>query len=313
MEKRKLGPSGLEVSLVGLGTNNFGRRIDIDGARKVVHRALDLGVTHFDTANTYGGGGGSEEIIGTLLGSRRKEVVLATKFGSRMPGEPDEPRGRRAYALAAVEASLKRLKTDWIDLLYQHQPDPSTPIEETLRAMDELRQSGKVRHIAASNVTPDGIRAATAAAEKMNIAGFAGSQEEYSLLFRGFETTLFPALAKLGLGLVPFFPLGGGALTGKYRKHATLPEGSRHTGGSERFLDPHWDTIEALHAFAEKRGRTILELAMSWLAARPGVASIIAGATRPEQVEANAKSVGWKLSADEMAEVDRITAPKAAT
>jgi aryl-alcohol dehydrogenase-like predicted oxidoreductase len=313
MEKRKLGPSGLEVSLVGLGTNNFGRRIDIDSARKVVHRALDLGVTHFDTANTYGGGGGSEEIIGTLLGARRKEVVLATKFGSRMPGEPDEPRGRRAYALAAVEASLKRLKTDWIDLLYQHQPDPSTPIEETLRAMDELRQSGKVRHIAASNVTPDGIRAATAAAEKMNIAGFAGSQEEYSLLFRGFETTLFPALAKLGLGLVPFFPLGGGALTGKYRKHARLPEGSRHTGGSERFLDPHWDTIEALHAFAEKRGHTILELAMSWLAARPGVASIIAGATRPEQVEANAKSVGWKLSADEMAEVDRITAPKAAT
>jgi aryl-alcohol dehydrogenase-like predicted oxidoreductase len=312
MEKRKLGPSGLEVSLVGLGTNNFGRRIDIDGARKVVHRALDLGVTHFDTANTYGGGGGSEEIIGTLLGSRRKEVVLATKFGSRMPGESDEPRGRRAYALAAVEASLKRLKTDWIDLLYQHQPDPSTPIEETLRAMDELRQAGKVRHVAASNVTPDGIRAAAAAAEKMNIAGFAASQEEYSLLFRGFEKTLFPALAKLGLGLVPFFPLGGGALTGKYRKHARLPEGSRHTGGSERFLDPHWDTIEALHAFAEKRGRTILELAMSWLAARPGVASIIAGATRPEQVEANAKSVGWKISADEMAEIDRITAPKAA-
>jgi aryl-alcohol dehydrogenase-like predicted oxidoreductase len=313
MEKRKLGPSGLEVSLVGLGTNNFGRRIDIDGARKVVHRALDLGVTHFDTANTYGGGGGSEEIIGTLLGSRRKEVVLATKFGSRMPGEPDEPRGRRAYALAAVEASLKRLKTDWIDLLYQHQPDPSTPIEETLRAMEDLRQAGKVRHVAASNVTPDGIRAAAAAAKEMNIAGFAASQEEYSLLFRGFETTLFPALAKLGLGLVPFFPLGGGALTGKYRKHARLPEGSRHTGGSERFLDPHWDTIEALHAFAEKRGRTILELAMSWLAARPGVASIIAGATRPEQVEANAKSVGWKLSAEEMAEVDRITAPKAAT
>jgi aryl-alcohol dehydrogenase-like predicted oxidoreductase len=313
MEKRKLGPSGLEVSLVGLGTNNFGRRIDIDGARKVVHRALDLGVTHFDTANTYGGGGGSEEIIGTLLGARRKEVVLATKFGSRMPGEPDEPRGRRAYALAAVEASLKRLKTDWIDLLYQHQPDPSTPIEETLRAMEDLRQAGKVRHVAASNVTPDGIRAAAAAAKEMNIAGFAASQEEYSLLFRGFETTLFPALAKLGLGLVPFFPLGGGALTGKYRKHARLPEGSRHTGGSERFLDPHWDTIEALHAFAEKRGRTILELAMSWLAARPGVASIIAGATRPEQVEANAKSVGWKISADEMAEVDRITAPKAAT
>jgi aryl-alcohol dehydrogenase-like predicted oxidoreductase len=179
--------------------------------------------------------------------------------------------------------------------------------------MDELRQSGKVRHVAASNVTPDGIGAATAAAEKMKIAGFAASQEEYSLLFRGFETTLFPALAKLGLGLVPFFPLGGGALTGKYRKHARLPEGSRHTGGSERFLDPHWDTIEALHAFAEKRGRTILELAMSWLAARPGVASIIAGATRPEQVEANAKSVGWKLSADEMAEIDRITLPKAAT
>jgi aryl-alcohol dehydrogenase-like predicted oxidoreductase len=310
MEKRKLGSSGLEVSLVGLGTNNFGRRIDIDAARKVVHRALDLGVTHFDTANTYGGGGGSEEIIGTLLGSRRKEVVLATKFGMRMP-DGAEHRGRRAYVLSAVEASLKRLKTDWIDLLYQHEPDPSTPIEETLGAMDELRRAGKVRHIAASNVTADGIATADATAKRMNIAGFVASQEEYSLLHRDLEKTLFPALGRLGLGLVPFFPLGGGALTGKYRKHASLPEGSRHTGGSSRFLDPHWDTIEALHAFADKRGHTILELAMSWLAARPGVATIIAGATKPEQVEANAKSVGWKLTADEMAEIDRITAPKA--
>jgi aryl-alcohol dehydrogenase-like predicted oxidoreductase len=310
MEKRKLGSSGLEVSLVGLGTNNFGRRIDIDAARKVVHRALDLGVTHFDTANTYGGGGGSEEIIGTLLRSRRKEVVLATKFGMRMP-DGEEHRGRRAYVLSAVEASLKRLKTDWIDLLYQHEPDPSTPVEETLGAMDELRRAGKVRHIAASNVTADGIAAADAAAKRMNIAGFVASQEEYSLLARDLEKTLFPALERLGLGLVPFFPLGGGALTGKYRKHASLPAGSRHTGGSSRFLDPHWDTIEALHAFADKRGRTLLELAMSWLAARPGVATIIAGATKPEQVEANAKSVGWKLTAGEMAEIDRITAPKA--
>ena len=312
MEKRKLGSSDLELSLVGLGTNNFGGRIDLEAARKVVDRALDLGVTHFDTADVYGKGGGSEEAIGALLGARRKQVTLATKFGKPMANMPEEHRGRRAYVLAAVEASLKRLKTDWIDLLYQHEPDPSTPIEETLGALEELRQAGKVRYFAASNFSADEIAGAAAAAKKVGSPGFAGTQDEYSLLHRDHEQALFPALGKLNLGLVPYYPLAGGALTGKYRRDAPLPAGARHASGSHRFLDPHWDEIEKLNAFVEKRGHALTELAMSWLAGRPLVASIIAGATKPEQVEANAKAVSWKLSAEEMAEVDRITAAKAA-
>ena len=308
MEKRKLGATGLEVSLVGLGTNNFGGRIDLEASRKVIHRALDLGVTHFDTADIYGGGGGSETVIGSVLGARRKEVVLATKFGAPMAGSTEASRGRRHYVLAAVEASLKRLKTDWIDLLWMHQPDPSTLIEETLRALEELRQAGKVRHIAASNFSAAELDEASAAAKRLGIEGFVGTQDEYSLIERSIETSLVPALARLGLGLVPYFPLGGGALTGKYREDAPLPPGARHTSGSKRFLDPHWETIEALSTFAEARGHSLLELAMSWLARRPLVVSIIAGATRPEQVAANATSVDWKLTPAEIAEVDRITA-----
>jgi aryl-alcohol dehydrogenase-like predicted oxidoreductase len=312
MEKRKLGSSDLELSLVGLGTNNFGGRIDLEAARKVVDRALDVGVTHFDTADIYGKNGGSETALGALIGERRNQVTLATKFGKPMADMPEAHRGRRAYVLAAVEASLKRLKTDHIDLLYQHEPDPSTPIEETLGALEELRQAGKVRYFAASNFSPADLDAAAAAAKKLASPGFVGTQDEYSLTARSHEQALIPALERLGLGLVPYYPLGGGALTGKYRRNAPLPSGARHAAGSGRFLDPHWDAIEALHAFAETRGHTLTELAMSWLAGRPLVASIIAGATRPEQVAANAKAVSWKLSAEEIAEVDRITAPKAA-
>ena len=306
MEKRKLGASGLELSLVGLGTNNFGGRINLEASRTVIHRALDLGVNHFDTADIYGKSGGSETVIGTVLGARRKEIVLATKFGSAMAGSTEQNRGSRRYVLAAVEASLKRLRTDWIDLLWMHQPDPSTPIEETLRALEELKQAGKVRHIAASNFSSSELEVAAAAAKKLGVEGFAATQDEYSLIARSIEKSLVPTLARLGLGLVPFFPLGGGALTGKYRKGAALPAGTRHTAGSSRFLDPHWNTIEALRAFAEDRGHTLLQLAMSWLAARPPVVSIIAGATRPEQVEANVRAIEWKLSPAEMAEVDRI-------
>lgn len=308
MELRALGASGLHLSLVGLGTNNFGGRIDLEASRKVMHKALDVGITHFDTADIYGNSGGSEEIIGKVLGARRNEVVLATKFGKPMAGSHDEHRGRRTYVVSAVEASLKRLRTDRIDLLFMHEPDPSTPIEETLRALEDLRRTGKVGVIAASNFSPAELEDAAATAKLIAAAGFAGTQDEYSLTARGIETTLLPTLMKLGLGLVPYFPLGGGALTGKYRKGRALPTGTRHKDGSNRFLAPHWETIEALHAFAEKRGHTLLELAMSWLAMRPLVVSIIAGATKPEQVEANAKSVDWKLSAADMAEVDRITA-----
>ena len=307
METRKLGPSGLEVSLVGLGTNQFGGRLDLEASRTVIHKALDLGVTHFDTADIYGNSGGSETIIGQVLGDRRREVTLATKFGKLMAGSHEQHRGSRAYVLAAVEASLKRLKTDVIDLLWMHEPDPSTPMEETFRALEELTKAGKVRHLGASNFAAAELLAAAASAKVAGVEGFVAAQDEYSLLYRTHETGLFPAMQTLGLSLVPYFPLSGGALSGKYRKDKAFPGGTRLTEES-RFVKPHWDTIEALAAFAEARGHTLLELAMSWLAGKKLVASIITGATRPDQVEANAAAVGWKLSEDEMAEVDRLAA-----
>jgi aryl-alcohol dehydrogenase-like predicted oxidoreductase len=310
LEKRKLGPSSLTVSLVGLGTNNFGGRLDLEAARKVVNKALDVGVTHIDTADIYGGNGASETIIGQILGSRRKEATLATKFGKPMQNNPEQSRGSRRYVHSAVEASLNRLKTDSIDLLWMHEPDPSTPLEETFGALDELTKAGKVRHLGASNFTPAQITDAQAVARKLGLPGFVTSQDEYSLTVRKHEKDLFPAIRKLHMSLVPYFPLGGGALTGKYRKGKPLPAGARHSAAnpSNRFLEPHWDRIEALHEFAAMRGHTLLELAFSWLACQPIVASIIAGAMTPEQVEANAKAVGWKLTAVEMAEVDKLSA-----
>lgn len=307
METRKLGPSGLEVSLVGLGTNQFGGRLDLEASRTVIHKALDLGVTHFDTADIYGNSGGSETIIGEVLGDRRVQVTLATKFGKRMAGSSEEHRGSRAYVLSAVEASLKRLKTDRVDLLWMHEPDPSTPMEETFRALEELVKAGKVRHVGASNFDAAQLVDAAASAKAVGVEGFVAAQDEYSLLHRAHETGPFPAMQTLGLSLVPYFPLSGGALSGKYRKDKSFPAGTRLTEES-RFVRPHWDTIERLAAFAEARGHTLLELAMSWLACKPLTASIIAGATRPEQVEANAAAVGWKLTEEEMAEVDRLTA-----
>jgi aryl-alcohol dehydrogenase-like predicted oxidoreductase len=309
MEKRRLGKNGPAISLVGLGCNNFGARIDLEAARAVIHKALDLGVTHFDTADVYGNSGGSETVIGAVLGARRDEVFLATKFGKPMAGRDETHRGSRRYLTAAVEASLRRLKTDRIDLLYQHEPDPGTPMEETLRALEELVSAGKVGHVAASNFSGAELEEAAAVAGRLGVPGFIAAQEELSLLARRHEKTLFPAMEKLGLGLIPYFPLSGGALTGKYRKGAALPAGTRHAGGSPRFLDPHWDTIEALAAFAEARGHTLVDLAMSWLVRRPLVVSVIAGATRPEQVEANVKAIGWELTPDDMAEIDRIALP----
>jgi aryl-alcohol dehydrogenase-like predicted oxidoreductase len=307
LEKRKLGSSSLELSLVGLGTNNFGGRIDLEASRKVIHKALDLGITHFDTADVYGNRGGSEEIIGKVLGPRRKEVTIATKFGNAMGDDADSKGASPKYVARAIEASLKRLQTDWIDLYYLHRPDPATPIAETLHALDGLVKAGKVRHLAGSNFNETQADEAVATAGKASHTGFVAMQEEYSLLARGIEKAILPTLARLKLGLIPYFPLAGGSLSGKYRKGETLPTGTRHAAGSQRFLDPHWDTIEKLRAFAEKRGHTLLDLAMSWLAHRPQVASIIAGATKPEQLEANAKSVTWKMTAADLAEVDKIT------
>jgi aryl-alcohol dehydrogenase-like predicted oxidoreductase len=312
MEMRALGPSGLQLSLVGLGCNQFGGRLDYAAAAKVIHRALDLGINHFDSADVYGGGGKSEEIVGKALAGRRDKAVIVTKFGKPMADNPSGHRGSAAYVAAAVERSLKRLATDRIDLLYMHEPDPTTPIEETLQALDRLVKAGKVRHVAASNFSAEQIAAAVAAAKKLGVTGFVASQEEYSLLARGIEAAVLPKLAELGLGLVPFFPIAGGALSGKYRKgQAAIPEGRLNTGSgySERFLgEARFAKVEALAAFAEARGRGLLELAMSWLAGRPQVASIITGATRPEQLDQNVKAVGWKLSAADLAEIDRITA-----
>jgi len=311
MELRPLGTSDIKVSLIGLGCNNFGGRIDLEATRKVIDRTLTLGVNHFDTADIYGGGGKSEDFIGECLGARRKDVVLATKFGKPMADNPSDRRGARAYLISAVEASLKRLRTDWIDLLYMHEPDPGTSVEETLRAGEELTKSGKVRALAASNFSPGEIGDAVNTARRLGIAGFVATQDEYSLLARQIEDALLPVLETHRLSLVPYFPLASGALSGKYRKGKPMPEGARLTGSanySERFFaGPKADKVEALAAFAETRGHTLLELAMSWLAARPQVASIITGATRPEQIEANVRAVAWKLGAEEMAEIDKIT------
>jgi aryl-alcohol dehydrogenase-like predicted oxidoreductase len=309
MQKRKLGAAGPEVSLVGLGTNNFGGRIGLDASRLVIDKALDLGVTLIDTADAYGNKGSSEEILGTVLGARRKDIVLATKFGLPMDGAGKQGASRR-YIMQALEASLRRLKTDWIDLYQVHRPDPQTPIEETLRALDDLKKAGKVRFIGCSNFSAAQIEDAQAVAERHSLTAFVSCQDEYSLLARGIEKDRVAAMRRHGLGLLPYFPLASGLLTGKYKAGAPSPAGSR-LAYSARHVDVlnarNWRIVDALGAFATQRGHTLLELAMGWLASQPFVSSIIAGATKPEQVAANAAAVGWPLSVTDLAEIDRIT------
>ena len=308
MKKRRLGKSDLEVSLVGLGCNNFGGRIDEESSRKVVHTALDLGVTLLDTADTYGNRGGSETVLGRILGARRKDIVLASKFGMAMDGAGTMKGASRRYIVSAVEASLQRLQTDWIDLYQVHRPDPQTPIEETLRALDDLVRSGKVRYIGCSNYAAWQVVEAAWTARQAGTAAFICCQDEYSLLARDIEKELVPAMQSYGLGLLPYFPLASGLLTGKYRRDAALPEGSRLKNTksfAERFIsERNWQRLEHLEQFCAARGRPMLELAFSWLAARPTVASIIAGATRPEQVAQNVAAVGWTLSAEDLKELD---------
>jgi aryl-alcohol dehydrogenase-like predicted oxidoreductase len=313
MEVRSLGNSGLRVSLVGLGCNNFGRRIDEAASRPVVHKALDLGITLFDTADAYRSPiGGSEEFLGRALGPRRKDVVLATKVG--MPVDANGLRGAsRRTIIAGVEASLRRLNTDWIDLYQQHQPDPLTPIEETLRAFDDLVRHGKVRAIGCSNFSPWQVIDARWTSRAHGLAPFVSCQNEYSLLARGPERELIPMLQANGMGLLPYYPLASGLLTGKYRRNTPMPAGARLTVHGarygDRFInDANWPIVERLDAFAEQRGWTLLKLALSWLAARPSVSSIVAGTTKPEQLEANVRAVGWALTADELQQIDRITA-----
>lgn len=317
MRFRNLGGSGLRVSTVGLGCNNFGGRIDLEATRRVVDRALDLGITLLDTADSYGNRGGSETFLGETLGARRKDVVLATKVGWPMDDEGVKKGGSRRYVMAAVEDSLKRLKTDWIDLYQFHLTDPDTPIEETLRAFDDLVRAGKVRYVGWSNAAAWQLADAVWTSRANGLSRFVSVQAEYSLLDRTPESELIPAATAFGVGLLPYYPLAGGMLTGKYRQGEAMPEGARLTATPKlagRYMtQANWRRLDALEGFCRARGRTLLDLAFAWLLSCPIVASVIAGATKPEQVEANVAAGGWVLSQEEEAEIGRILADEAGT
>jgi aryl-alcohol dehydrogenase-like predicted oxidoreductase len=311
LRQRALGKSGLQASIVGLGCNNFGRSADLAASRKVVHKALDLGITVFDTADIYGNRGDSETYLGEILGDRRKDIVLATKFGMPMDEVETLKGASRHYIMRAVDASLRRLRSDWIDLYQLHCPDALTPIEETLRALDDLIRQGKVRQIGCSNLAAWQIMEAQWTARYLGLNAFVSCQDEYSLLMREPERELIPAMQAYGLGLLPYFPLASGLLTGKYKRNAPMPEGTRLASiekFAERFLTAeNWRIVERLAAFCADRSRSLLELAFSWLAARPIVSSIIAGATSSAQVEQNVRAVDWTLTPEDMAEIDRLT------
>ena len=297
---RRLGTSGLVVSVVGLGCNNFGRRIGLDQTREVVRAALDAGVTLFDTADIYGD---SEDFLGQVLGPQRSDIVLATKFGLPMGGAlgPDwDARGSRRYIRKAVESSLRRLDTDWIDLYQFHTPDPATPIEETLAALHELVLEGKVRYVGCSNFAGWQVADADWIARSADLTRFISAQNHYSLIERGVEAELTPACERFGLGILPFFPLANGLLTGKYRRGEAAPEGTRLASREGWLTDQRFDRVEALQRYADERGLSMLEVAIGGLAAQPAVASVIAGATKPEQVVANVAAGGWEPSADDL-------------
>jgi aryl-alcohol dehydrogenase-like predicted oxidoreductase len=304
---RRLGDSDLEVPVVGLGCNNFGRRVDLEGTRAVVDAALAEGVNFLDTADIYGGAGASEELLGQVLEGRREQVVLATKFGMDM-GDGKGPRGSRDYVLQAAEASLRRLRTDVIDLYWYHQPDGVTPIAETLAALDELVRSGTVRAIGASNFSADQIEEADSVAREGGLARFVAIQNEYSLLVREAEEEVLPACERLGLGFIPYFPLASGLLTGKYRRGAQAPAGARLSGRAQVASDEQFELLDALERFAGERGLSMLEVAIGGLLARPVVSSVIAGATKPDQVRANAAAARWTPSEDDIAALDSLLA-----
>ena len=316
MELRKLGTSDLNVSVVGLGCNNFGGRLELNQTKAVVHAAFDAGVTFFDTADIYGGRGGSETQLGQILGGERQRIILASKFGMKMSDDGTQQGASPAYLRRAVEGSLRRLRTDYLDLYQVHQPDPETPIADTLGELSELVQEGLVRYLGLSNFSAEGVTEAQREAERLGVPGFVSSQDEYSLLVRDLETDLLPTLTAEKLGLLPYFPLANGLLTGKYRAGEATPEGTRLSGRGEddKYLNAaNLQTVDRLREFAEARGRTLLELAFSWLLNEPVVASVIAGATKPEQVQANAQAASWRLTDEEMAEIDEITGQREPT
>ena len=297
MRTRTLGDGGPEVSVVGLGTNNFGPKIDYEQTRAVLDAALDAGITLVDTADIYGQGT-SEDFIGRALEGRRNCVLIATKFGMQKSDAPDIPRGSREYIRFSIEHSLARLRTDFVDVYQMHQPDEETPMEETLAALHELVQEGKVRHIGNSNFSAQQIEHADRVARERGLTRFVSAQNEYSLVKRDVEDDVLPACERLGLGVLPYFPLASGLLTGKYVRGQAATEG--RLAGREIPAE-RWDKVEALQRFAGERGISLLEVAVGGLAAMPAIASVIAGATKPEQVYANVKAGEWEPSEDDLA------------
>jgi len=305
MRTRLLGQGGPEVSVVGLGTNNFGGRIDYDQSLAVIDAALDAGVTLIDTADIYSQGT-SEEFIGRALEGRRDRVLIATKFGSEMDEHPEERRGNPDYIQWAVEGSLRRLRTDVIDVYQMHRPDPETPILETLGALNDLVHDGKVRWIGSSNFSAEQIEAAEEVSRGAGFHRFVSAQNHYSLVEREAEDEVLPACERLGIGVLPYFPLASGLLTGKYRRGEARPEGTRLSDRDAVFTDETFERLEALEGFAQERGVTLLQVAIGGLLARPVIASVIAGATKPEQVRANVEAAAWEPTAEDLAELSSL-------
>jgi aryl-alcohol dehydrogenase-like predicted oxidoreductase len=305
MRSRRLGTDGPDVSVVGLGCNNFGRTVDLEGTRAVVDAALDAGVTLLDTADVYGDKGGSESLLGEVLEGRRDRVVLATKFGQDM-GDGTEARGSRAYIHKAIDASLQRLRTDVVDLYQYHTPDNITPFEETFGALDELVRAGKVRYVGHSNLDAAQVEAVEAVCREHGFARPVSAQNQYSLLRREAEEELLPACERLGIGVLPYFPLASGLLTGKYRRGEPRPEGARLSAREAVFTDEMFERLEALEAFAKERGLTLLQVAVGGLLAQPAISSVIAGSTKPEQVRANVEAANWEATPEDLAELNRL-------
>ena len=308
MEYRRLGASGLRVSAVGLGTNNFGVRLDAERTSLVVNEALDVGINMIDTANSYSQGL-SEEYIGRALKGRRHDAVVATKVSSRVGEGPNDAGNSRQHIVAEVENSLRRLGTDYIDLYQIHWADANTPIEETLGALDHLVNQGKVRYIGCSNFAAWQVCEATWTSRLLGTASFVSVQPKYNMLFRNVEAELIPFCAEYGIGVLPYFPLAEGLLTGKYSRGRGAPEGTRLVEDVRGVLaSADFDVLERIESFVAERDHTMLELAFAWLLHRPQISSVIAGATRPEQVVANAKTLDWSLTPEEMAEIDSLLA-----
>jgi aryl-alcohol dehydrogenase-like predicted oxidoreductase len=305
MRTRRLGTDGPEVSVVGLGGNNFGMRVDVEGTRAVVDAALEAGVTLIDTADIYGGKGGSESFLGEVLEGRRDRVVLATKFGGDM-GDGTERRATRDYIRKSIDDSLRRLRTDYVDLYQYHFPDPETPFEETFGALDDLVREGKVRYAGHSNLSAAQVEEVDALAREHDWARPVSAQNQYSLLRRDAEEELLPTCERLGLGVLPYFPLASGLLTGKYRRGQPHPEGTRLAGRDDVFTDETWDRLDALEEFARERSVTLLDVAIGCLLAQPAVGSVIAGATKPEQARSNAAAGDWEPSPEDLAALNAL-------